>query len=133
MSNDMNNQIDRKSTACGLFGWRPPCLQKFLSYKLFLLCYMLIGATQTTVLAYLTVVLSTIEKEFGLKSKEAAWIYSGNEIAQILFIVVLPFIGRVKRRPLFMGLAAIVSAIGMFLIALPHFAGRGRKFDLGES
>ena len=133
MANDADDQIDRKSTACGLFAWRPTWLQKFLSYKLFVLCIMLLGATQTIFLAYLTVVLSTIEKEFGLKSKEAAWIYSGNEIAQICFVVFLPVIGRVKRRPLFIGLSGIVSAVGMFLISVPHFAGRGRKFDQGES
>ena len=93
---------------------------------------MIINITQTTILAYLTVVLSTIEKEFGLKSKEAAWVYSGNEIAQICFIVFLPFVGRVKRRPLYIGVAAIISAIGMFLIAVPYFAGRSKRFGKGK-
>ena len=90
------------------------------------------SGTQTIILSYLSVVLSTIEKEFGLKSKEAAWVYSGNEISQILFIVFLPFVGRAKRRPLYIGIAAIISAIGMLLIAVPHFAGRGMEFDNGE-
>ena len=132
MSTETNINIDRKSYACGLFTWRPVWIQKLLSYKLFLLLYMIISGTQTVILSYLTVVLSTIEKEFGLKSKEAAWIYSGNEIAQICFIVFLPFVGRLKRRPLFIGLAAIISAIGMFLIAVPYFAGRGKMFEDGE-
>ena len=78
------------------------------------------------VFAYLSVVLSTIEKQFGVKSAEIAWIYSGNEISQICFIVFLPFVGRVKKRPLFMGLASIVSACGMFLVAVPYLAGRGQ-------
>ena len=132
MSTETNLSINRKSNSCGLFTWRPSWLQKLLSYKLFLLLFMIINITQTTILAYLTVVLSTIEKEFGLKSKEAAWVYSGNEIAQICFIVFLPFVGRVKRRPLYIGVAAIISAIGMFLIAVPYFAGRSKRFGKGK-
>ena len=50
-------------------------------------------------------------------------IYSGNEISQIFFIVFLPFVGRVKKRPLFMSLSAVLAAVGLFIIALPHFTG----------
>jgi hypothetical protein len=97
-----------------------------------MLLYMILSGTQTIILSYLTVVLSTVEKEFGLQSKEAAWVYSGNEISQILFIVFLPFVGRAKRRPLLIGIAGVVSAIGMLLIAVPHFAGRGKEFGSGN-
>ena len=94
--------------------------------------FMIVSSTQTIILSYLTVVLSTIEKEFGLQSKEAAWVYSGNEIAQVLFIVFLPFVGKAKRRPLYIGIGACVSAIGMLLIALPHFVGRGKEYQKGS-
>ena len=122
---------DSRATACGLFSWRPAWLQQFLSHKMFLLLYVLMGVSQSMIFSYLTVVLSSIEKQFGLKSKEAAWIYSGNEISQICFIVFLPFVGRVKKRPLLMGLASIASACGMFLIAVPYLAGRGKDFIPG--
>ena len=112
---------------CGLFSWRPSWLQNFLSRKCFLLVYLLLGVTQSMVFAYLSVVLSTIEKQFGVKSAEIAWVYSGNEISQICFIVFLPFVGRVKKRPLLMGLASIISACGMFLITIPYLAGRGQN------
>ena len=127
-----NTTDEENSNRCGLFSWRPVWLQKFLSFKLFVLLFMIISSTQTTILSYLTVVLSTIEKEFGLQSKEAAWVYSGNEIAQVLFIVFLPFVGKTKRRPLYIGIGACVSAIGMLLIALPHFVGRGKEFQKGN-
>ena len=93
---------------------------------------MLISGSQAIILSYLTVVLSTIEKQFGLKSKEAAWVYSGNEIAQVCFVFFLPFVGIIKRRPLFIGMAAMVSVTGMFLIAVPHFARRGKQFANGD-
>ena len=132
MAMKANKTDEENSNLCGLFNWRPVWLQKFLSFKLFVLLFMIISSTQTIILSYLTVVLSTIEKEFGLQSKEAAWVYSGNEIAQVLFIVFLPFVGKAKRRPLYIGIGACVSAIGMLLIALPHFVGRGKEFQKGN-
>ena len=41
---------------------------------------------------YLSSCLSTIEKQFGIKSQEAAWVFSGNEISQIPLIFFLPFL-----------------------------------------
>ena len=49
--------------------------------------------------SYMSSVLTTIEKEFGIKSKETAYLNSGNEIAQILFIFFLPLMMKVKKRP----------------------------------
>jgi len=85
--------------------------------------YSLTGILQGMTFSYLAVVLSTIEKRFGLKSKEAAWVYSGNEISQICFIVFMPFVGRVKKRPVFMAIATVLAALGLFVISLPHFTG----------
>jgi MFS family permease len=93
------------------------------SPKLYLALYAFIGVLQGMTFSYLSVVLSTIEKRFGLQSKEAAWIYSGNEISQIFFIVFLPFVGRVKRRPLFISMGIMLSAIGSIVIAMPNFTG----------
>lgn len=124
--------IDTVFSFCGFSKRTPRWLKNMLTYRGFLLLYMILSSTQTTILSYLTVVLSTVEKEFGLKSKEAAWIYSGNEISQVLFVVFLPFVGRAKRKPFFIGLAAMISAIGMFLIAVPHFAGRGKSHQTGN-
>ena len=107
-------------------------MQMFLSHKMFVLFYILMGVSQSMVFSYLTVVLSTIEKQFGVRSTEIAWIYSGNEISQICFIIFLPFVGRVKKQPLVMGLASIASACGMFLIAVPYLAGRGNEFIPGK-
>ena len=124
---DTGESDDIQQTSCGLFSWRPLWLQRLLSYKVFLLLYVLIGISQSMTFSYLTVVLSTIEKQFGVNSAEIAWIYSGNEISQICFIVFLPFVGRAKKRPLLMGLASMISGIGMILIALPYLLGRGQE------
>jgi sodium-independent organic anion transporter len=105
-------------------------MQRFADPKFYLFLFSIVSILGAFIFAYLTVVLSTIEKEFGLQSKEAAWVYSGNEISQIFLLVVLPLIGKVRRRPLWLGLANVVSAMGTLLIALPHFTARGSTFHL---
>lgn len=112
-----------KSTSCGLFNYRPKWAQKYANHKVYVFLFSIIGIVQSMAFSYLTSCLSTIEKRFGLKSKEATWIYSGNEISQIFFIFFLPFVGRVKRRPLFMGLSIMLSAVGLLIVAFPNFTG----------
>ena len=53
--------------------------------------YAVLGAVQGMGYTYLSSCLSTIEKQFGIKSQEAALVFSGNEISQIPFIFFLPF------------------------------------------
>ena len=83
--------------------------------------YSLLGAVQGMSHTYLSSVLTTVEKQFGIKSQEAAWIFSGNEISQIAFILVLPFLRRLNKRILWTSLALMVSSLGIFLCALPYF------------
>ena len=99
--------------------------------------------------SYLTTVLSTIEKQFGIKSKETAWVFSGNEIrfvfqiskvqqnkqfsSQILFIFALPFLGLIKRRTLWTSVSMILTACGFFLCALPFFTRERTSYVGGWS
>ena len=80
--------------------------------QIYVLVYSVIGIIQGMAFNYLSTVLSTIEKQFGIRSQETAWVFSGNEIrwdspsepcstlfitsSQILFIVALPFLGLIK-------------------------------------
>ena len=91
------------------------------SAQIYILLYSVLGAVQGMGHTYLSSVLTTIEKQFGIKSQEAAWIFSGNEISQIAFILVLPFLRRLNKRILWTSLALMVSALGIFLCALPYF------------
>ena len=89
--------------------------------QVYVVLYSLLGAVQGMSHTYLSSVLTTIEKQFGIKSQEAAWIFSGNEISQIAFILVLPFLRRLNKRILWTSLALMVSSLGIFLCALPYF------------
>jgi len=110
-----------KSTSCGLLSWRPQFLQRFASRKTYLFIYSLLGIVQGMGSSYLTTVLSTIEKQFGIKSSETAWIFSGNEFSQIFFILLLPFLPKIKKRTMWTSIAMISSSLGIFLCAMPFF------------
>jgi len=111
---------NKSTTTCGLFGWRPKWIQRFARKEIYVLLYSLIGAVQGMSNTYLSSVLTTIEKQFGIKSQEAAWIFSGNEISQICFIFVLPFLSRIHKRIMWTSLALMVSAVGIFLCSMPY-------------
>ena len=64
---DTNKSKMDEEISCGLFNWRPKSFQKFVTYKYYVLVYVFISIAQSMVFSYLTVVLSTIEKQFGLK------------------------------------------------------------------
>jgi len=81
--------------------------------------------------SYLTTVLSTIEKQFGIKSQEAAWIFSGNEVSQICFILVIPFLSKIKKRPLWTSVALLFSSLGSFLCALPYLVKDKQQYEGG--
>jgi MFS family permease len=108
-------------TTCGFLGWRPKWIQKLATRQVYAAVYSILGIVQGMGFSYLSSVLSTIEKMFGIKSKETAWVFSGNEINQICFIFVLPFLGRIKKRALWTSIAMLLTSLGLFLCASPFF------------
>jgi len=113
--------MDKTTTSCGLFGWRPSWIQKYATKQVYAAVYSILGIVQGMGFSYLSSVLSTIEKQFGIKSKETAWVFSGNEISQICFIFVLPFLGLIKKRALWTSVSMIITAGGLLLCASPFF------------
>ena len=65
--------------------------------------------------------LSTLEKVFGIRSRDTALLMAGNEISQILFIFAMPLVVKVKKRPFWTSLGLLCSALGLFLMAIPHW------------
>ena len=51
--------------------------------------YSIIGIIQGMGFNYLSSVLSTIEKQFGIKSEETAWVFSGNEIRSQNYLIII--------------------------------------------
>jgi len=110
-----------RETQCGLGPWRPKFLQFFASKKVYMFFYGVIGIIKGMQYTYLSAMLSTLERKFGIKSKETAYLMSGNEIAQILFLFFLPLTVKVKKRPFWCGIGMVFTALGLYMMALPHF------------
>ena len=93
--------------------------------------YAVLGAVQGMGYTYLSSCLSTIEKQFGIKSQEAAWVFSGNEISQIAFIFFLPFLRKIKRRTMWTSIALLASALGLFLCSMPYLVRDKTQYEGG--
>ena len=114
-------------TSCGIGSWRPSCLQVFASKKVYMIIYGLLNIVQSMFFTYLGSTLSTLEREFGIKSKETAYLMSGNEFSQILFVFAMPFIVKVKKRPFWMAIGLYCSALGCYLMAVPHWSRPNKR------
>jgi len=120
-----------RTTTCGLFGWRPRWIQRLARKEVYTLLYALLGAVQGMGYTYLSSCLSTIEKQFGIKSQEAAWVFSGNEISQIAFIFFLPFLRKIKRRTMWTSLALLASSFGLFICSMPYLVSDKTQYEGG--
>jgi hypothetical protein len=72
---------------------------------------------------YMSGVLSTIEKQFEIKSEHSAYMMSGNEFSQVLMIFFLPAFAKVRRTPLWIAVGEII------LISLLNYC----KFEKNSS
>ena len=126
--------VTTSEVLCGLGSWRPAFLQPLASKKVYMFIYGALGIIQGMFFTYLSATLSTLEKQFGIKSKEAAYLMSGNEISQILFMFVMPFIVKIKKRPLWTSMGLFCSAFGCLLMGIPHWIKSqdqvGKSFQL---
>ncbi len=96
---------NNKETTCGLGPWRPPFLQRFASKKVYMFFYGSLGIIQGMFFTYLSATISTVERKFGIKSKEAAYLMSGNEISQFLFLFAMPLMIRCEYTEPFMNVS----------------------------
>ncbi|XP_024944928.1 solute carrier organic anion transporter family member 4A1 isoform X2 [Cephus cinctus] len=111
---------------CGWLWFRPICLQKFRTAKwaLFWLCWA--GAVQGMVVnGFINVVITTIERRFGLRSSETGLIAGGYDIASFLLLVPVSYLGGRSNasKPRYIGVGILVLGLGSLLFALPHYLG----------
>ncbi|KAM7352109.1 organic anion transporting polypeptide 26F isoform 1-T1 [Cochliomyia hominivorax] len=125
--------VDRSSSSTDAFidtqsfGWsrfKPKCLQRFCTAKwaLFWLCWG--GAMQGLIVnGFINVVITTIERRFGLRSRQTGLVASGYDIASFLCLVpVTYFGGRLgASKPRIIAWGIILLGLGSLTFALPHF------------
>ncbi|XP_066601024.1 solute carrier organic anion transporter family member 4A1 [Prorops nasuta] len=109
---------------CGWFWFSPVYLQRFRTAKwaLFWLCWA--GAMQGMVVnGFVNVVITTIEKRFGLRSSQTGLIAGGYDIASFLLLVPVSYLGGRSKasKPRYIGIGVLVLGLGSLLFASPHY------------
>ncbi|XP_050319426.1 solute carrier organic anion transporter family member 4A1 [Bactrocera neohumeralis] len=122
-----------------MFGWekfKPKFLQRFCNAKwaLFWLCWG--GAMQGLIVnGFINVVITTIERRFGLRSRQTGLVASGYDIASFVCLVpVTYFGGRVgASKPKILAWGVILMGIGSLTFALPHFLVSSYRATMSDS
>lgn len=114
------------TTDCGICGLYPRWLRDRATSKNFIAVYGLLGTVQAMAFIYIVVTLTTLEKRFKIPSCTTGLILSGNEISQILSLL-LTYYGGSGHRPKWIAIGVGLSAFSCLVLALPHFLfGPGR-------
>ncbi|KAK0171245.1 hypothetical protein PV328_008995 [Microctonus aethiopoides] len=111
-------ELDR-SIACGLCGIYPKWLQKHANPHTFILVYGFLGLVQAMAFIYFGVILTTLEKRFKIPSQTTGIILSGNEISQILSLILM-YYGGAGHRPRWLAAGVGFSALSCFILVIPH-------------
>ncbi|XP_049773044.1 solute carrier organic anion transporter family member 4A1 isoform X2 [Schistocerca cancellata] len=110
---------------CGWCFFRPRLLQRFRTAKwvLFWLCWA--GAMQGMVVnGFVNVVITTIERRFGLRSSQSGLVAGGYDIASFACLVPVTYLGgrAGASKPRWLGAGVALMGLGSLLFAAPHFA-----------
>ena len=119
----------------GCLNYRPTCLQ-FLASARWFLVFMCLSVFCHAIAAkgLLAVIISTLERRFGLSSSQSAWIAVSYEIAGVPALLIIGYLGSTLRRPVWIGAGLIMIGIGLALYTIPHFVAPPYRYtESGDS
>ena len=73
-------------------------------------------------LTYFGGVLTTIERQFQLSSSESGTITIINDVVSLSLVLFASYFGHRAHRPRWIAAGTILTGLGIFLFAMPHFA-----------
>ncbi|EDV59102.2 solute carrier organic anion transporter family member 4A1 [Drosophila erecta] len=120
----------------GWCGWNPAWLQHFCTAKwaLFWLCWG--GALQGLIVnGLINVSISTIERRFGLRSRQMGLVASGYDLASFACLVPVTYYGgrRGASKPRFIAIGLIVMGMGSLVFLLPNFLVGNYRATIAEA
>ncbi|ALC38472.1 Oatp26F [Drosophila busckii] len=120
-------------------GWhrfQPQVLQRFCNAKwaLFWLCWG--GALQGLIVnGFVNVNISTIERRFGLRSRQTGLVASGYDLASFMCLVPVTYYGGRKgaSKPCFIAIGLLLMGLGSLIFSLPHFLVGSYRATIAEA
>ncbi|XP_054163348.1 solute carrier organic anion transporter family member 74D-like [Oppia nitens] len=106
---------------CGLFGWRPRCLQRLATTRMFLLVFALLGVIQGANYTYMIASITTLEKRFQFGSKISGLILMTDNVMQLIANPLFGYLANRVHRPRMIALCQLIVVFGCYLAALPYF------------
>ncbi|XP_013387870.1 solute carrier organic anion transporter family member 5A1-like [Lingula anatina] len=120
------NKVERLSRPSSVHVTQDRCgvgvLQCCANVKMFTTNFALIMLTHSIIYTYLSSVITTIEKRFGLNSTQTGLLASVYEIGSIVSIIVGTYLLSRVHVPRYISIATVIAAIGALGMAVPHFA-----------
>ena len=120
-SDSIKCQNSNLDYSCGLFNFRPKCLQPLAKKQIFLLVFCLTSVMQGMYFTYIVSVLTTIEKLYQLPSRTTGFIISSVELGQLAGSLSLTYFGGKCHRPRWIGFGILLFAGANLLCSSPHF------------
>ncbi|KAH9373222.1 hypothetical protein HPB48_004967 [Haemaphysalis longicornis] len=118
---DVNFGRSGPENRCGLLGFRPDCLQPLCRLPLVLadLSFVMLVHNFLTN-GVVSVVLPTLERRFQLKSFESAMILSSYNVANVIAVTPVSFLGTSRSKPMFVAFGAFTVGTGSLMFASAH-------------
>ena len=66
--------------------------------------------------------ISSLERQFHLSSTETGMIVAANDVAIVVFIIPVTYLGGRRHKPRWIGTGLILIGLGNILFAVPHYA-----------
>ena len=112
---------DPRDTQCGLGAWRPDFLQPCASMRFFTAMLSFINVFGNMNYSYYTAVITQIERRFGLSSSMTGFIKNVDNIGYMACVLFVSHFCRYANKPRLFACATTVTAMAIFLFAVPHF------------
>ncbi|XP_019637089.1 PREDICTED: solute carrier organic anion transporter family member 3A1-like [Branchiostoma belcheri] len=122
---------DDEEILCGIGPCKPRWAARLANSKMFVVSWCIAIFSNILISAYLLGILTSLEKRFGLQSKDLGMIASAADIGSTVTVLFVTYYGGKVgvNRPRLIGTGVLLVAVGSFLSGMPHFVTPAYEVD----